>query len=658
MSKQQLEQLFDEAQSLLSKGAHTEAYKILKKLDQRVPNHPGILYSIGVCQSSAGNKTNAVETYKRVVKIHPSFIEAYNNMGLDLIELGRPTLAIDHFDAALNIRPDFKEAAINKASVLISLQRTAEALDVLDVLYKQHPQNPLVLSNLGKIFAINQKRIQALEFFETALQHSPNNSEILEGKLMVLVNLQRWEDLLEAANQALANKPDHQAARLSKIVANLQLNNWSEPESKNVQAMMLEPLYYLYLCTSLKLQVDNARAYSKQFEKVPTTSLPPPKSATKIRVGYFSCDFREHPIAHLTAGLYEAHDKNRFEIYCYAIEPTNPPESPIRQRIKDGCDHFLSVGEQSDQVIIDMARAHNLDIAIDLTGYTEGARIEIFSQRVAPIQISYLGFPGSSGATFIDYIIGDPVVTPEVLRDCYSEKVIVLPDCFQCNDQFRRIGQTLGRVEYGLPENAFVLACFNLAAKINEELFSCWMRLLQAIPDAVLWLAPALSAQIKNLDNEAIRQGIDPQRLIFASRLPYDAHLARYAHADIVLDTFPFNGGTTTSDALWGGAPVVTRIGETYSSRMSASLLTALGLPELITTSVQEYEALVLRLSVDRKALADIRRQLANNRLIYPIFDTVRFTKNLERAFEIIVEHHRAGLIPQHIEIASGSSVA
>ena len=651
MSEQQLEQLYGEAQSLLAKGAHTEAYKILKKLDQRVPNHPGILYLIGVCQSIVGNKTNAVQTYKRVINLHPNFIEAYNNMGLDLIKLGQSKLAIEQFDIALKISPDFTEATLNKAAALISLRNIQAAIDLLDALYQRLPNDPLVLSNLGKAFCLAQKHQQALNFFDAALQVAPNNQDILEGKLLALMALQQWADLLTTAKQALSINVDHKPSQHAKIAARLHLNDWSAEEPTDDEAFELNPLIYLYLCRSLKQQEKNARAYTNKLAVGTNNPLPPVEQVPKIRVGYFSCDFREHPIAYLTAGLYEAHDRDKFEIYCYATEGGPPPSSPIRQRIKDGCDHFLTVGELPDAAIVHLARSHHLDIAIDLTGYTDGARPQIFAERVAPVQISYLGFPGSSGAGYIDYTIGDSVITPMQLRDSYSERIIIMPDCFQSNDQARRIAPPQEPTTYGLPPSAFVLACFNQHAKISPTFFSCWMRLLKAIPNAILWLAPAPQEQIANLNNEAAHRGVEPARLIFGSRLPYDEHLARYALADIVLDTFPFNGGTTTSDALWGGAPVVTCTGETYASRMSASLLSAINLPELITDSLEAYEALVLQLASDRSALAEIRNKLAANRLSCPIFDTAKFTQHLEEAFRMAVARQRAGLTPQHLEV-------
>ena len=370
----------------------------------------------------------------------------------------------------------------------------------------------------------------------------------------------------------------------------------------------------------------------------------------KIRIGYFSADFHNHATGYLMAELFELHDKNQFELVGFSFGPMVNDE--MRQRLEKSFDQFIEVDNKSDMEIAQLSRGLNIDIAIDLKGFTQDSRTGIFANRAAPIQVNYLGYPGTMGANYVDYIIADKTIIPIESQSCYSEKVVYLPNSYQVNDRKRLISEKqFTRQELGLSENDFVFCCFNNNYKILPATFDGWMRILKSVDGSVLWLFKDNPWAAENLKKEAQKQGIDGQRLVFAERMPLPDHLARHRQADLFLDTLPYNAHTTTSDALWTGLPVLTLIGQSFASRVAASLLNALGLPELITNTQEEYEILAIELAKNPRQLAEIKLKLANNRFTAPLFDTPLFTKNLEAGYIKMYEIYQNNLQPEHILI-------
>ena len=363
-------------------------------------------------------------------------------------------------------------------------------------------------------------------------------------------------------------------------------------------------------------------------------------------MAYLSADFHDHPVAYLTAGLFEHHDRSRFEITALSFGPDQA--SPTRDRIKGAVEHFIDVRSQSDQDIAELIRRLEIDIVIDLMGLTRHSRVGVLARRSAPIQVNYLGYSGTTGANYIDYILADATVIPEEHCAFYTEQVVWLPDCYLVNDDRRAICErTPSRGECGLPEDGFVFCCFNNPGKLAPATFQVWMRLLNATPDSVLWLSKADPTVQANLRREAERCGVSAQRLIFAPRMPDVAdHLARQRQADLFLDTLPYNAHTTACDALWAGVPVVTCLGTTFVGRVAASLLKAVGLDELITHSLQDYEALALKLAHDPAYLASLRDKLARNRDTFPLFDTERSTRQIEAAYTTMWQCYQRGEPP------------
>ena len=370
-----------------------------------------------------------------------------------------------------------------------------------------------------------------------------------------------------------------------------------------------------------------------------------------MRIAYFSPDFREHPTSRLIAELIESHDRTRFEVLGFAFGPETDDEA--RQRLALAFDRFLDVDKASNRDVAALARSLEVDIAIDLGGFTHNSRAAVFALRAAPLQVNYLGYLGTMGADYMDYIVADSTVISPTSADSFAEKVIYMPDSFQVNDQQRRIADRLfTRAELGLPPVGFVFCCFNTSYKIMPATFASWMRILMRVPLSVLWLVAGNEEVEHHLRAYASRHGIDPRRLIFAPRLAPPEYLARYRTADLFLDTLPYNAGATASDALWAGLPVLTLLGEAFAGRVAASLLRAVGSPELVTTSRQEYEDLAVELAANSGKLARLRARLAAQGHASPLFDTTRFTHKLEAAYRAIDDRYREGLPPDHIHVA------
>ncbi|HEY2591267.1 MAG TPA: hypothetical protein VGI35_06715, partial [Steroidobacteraceae bacterium] len=412
---------------------------------------------------------------------------------------------------------------------------------------------------------------------------------------------------------------------------------------------VLRPFAALSLFDSPSLQRKVAGIWARETCR-PAKRLGPVRRHRwheKVRVGYFSADFRNHAVSILAAELFERHDRRRFELTAFAVGPDIRDE--VRTRVEAAFDRFIPAFDRSDEEVAALARHLEIDIAVDLGGYTQHARPGIFARRAAPIQVGYLGYLGTMGADFMDYLIADQIIVPPERRRHYAEKIAYLSS-YQVNDSKRHAAaRAFSRAELGLPSTGFVFCCFNANYKINPEMFASWMRILTAVPGSVLFLLGGSPAAERNLREHAERSGMEPARLVFGGKLPYADYLARYRAADLFLDTLPYNAGTTASDALWMGLPVLTCAGEAFSARMGASLLTAVGLPELITVDRSHYERLAVELATRPDALAAIGRRLEEARSGAALFDTTRFTGELEALYERMYRRHHLGLLPEHL---------
>ena len=467
----------------------------------------------------------------------------------------------------------------------------------------------------------------------------------------------KLEEAIEAYNKALAIKPDYESTRTQKLHQQAHICDWSSI-AKDIEGLprlgttkeLVSPFSVLSLEDSPERHRIRSEIYAAATcpqRPIPTWTRPLQKPE-RLRIGYFSADFHDFPGMYLMAGLLEKHDRTKFEISAFSYGPDK--DDPMRKRIINAVDHFIDIRTADTSTVIDLARQKKIDVAIHRNGYTKNSRTELFASGLAPIQINYLGYPGTLGADFIDYIVADPVIIPDDIRRHYSEQIIYLPNTYQPNDDNRTISdQTITREEMGIPNCAFVFCCFNQNYKISPIEFDIWMRLLGKVEGSVLWLLKSNKWAEQNLKQQAEARGVIAERIIFAERMPQAEHLARHRLADLFLDTFNYNAHTTTSDALWAGLPVVTKMGQGFAARVAGSLLNAIGLPELVTTTKQDYEELILELATNPAKLAKVKDKLATNRLTQPLFNTELYTKHLENGYQQAYQNYFDGKSPKTI---------
>jgi protein O-GlcNAc transferase len=691
----------DDAEALINKGStfidiknYVLALEVLEKATQIRPDIPEAWSNKGIALNNLNLYQESISAYNEAIKLAPSYHEAWSNKGVTLNELKRYDEAITHYDKALSLKPDYAEAWSNKGVTLDELKRFDEAITHYDKALSLKPDYAEAWSNKGVTLNELKRYDEAITHYDKALSLKPDYAEAWSNKGVTLDELKRFDEAITHYDKALSLKPDYAEAWSNKGVTLNELKRYDEAITHYDKALSLKPnidwaagdllhtkmkiCSWLGLAESLKdiskkvvanekvaapfsllALNDDALLHKKSseiyiqsrypFNPVLGPILKRPESQ-KIRVGYFSADFHNHATGYLMAELFELHDKSQFELVGFSFGPIANDE--MRQRLEKSFDQLIEVGRKSDVEVAKLSRDLNIDIAVDLKGFTEDARTGIFSYRAAPIQVNYLGYPGTMGADYIDYIIADKTLITLDAQSSYSEKVVYLPNSYQVNDRKRAISEKqFTRHELGLPEDGFVFCCFNNNFKILPATFASWMRILKAVEGSVLWLLQDNSWAVENLKKEAEKQGITADRLVFAERLPLTEHLARHRQADLFLDTFPYNAHTTTSDALWAGLPVLTLMGRSFASRVAASLLNAIGLPELITSTQEEYGALAIELALHPKKLADAKLKLANNRMTTPLFDTPLFAKNLEAAYIKMHAQYFEDLLPECINL-------
>jgi predicted O-linked N-acetylglucosamine transferase (SPINDLY family) len=546
-------------------------------------------------------------------------------------------------------------ALVNAAKAHFDAGRFQEALRLMHTAVSAEPNSPQLWNNCGTVLALMRHFEDAEESFSRALTLAPDFLSALLNRAQARMQLRRYADAARDYEALLALNPDVPFARGALLRAKLQACDWqglpeqwqSAREEMRAGKPVLTPMVATALCEEPEDQLLASRILaSVRFSARTPFWTGERYRHERIRLAYVSADFHAHATAALTAGLFENHDKTRFE--TFAISFGRHDGSAMRKRVESAFEHFLDVQDKSDLAIAQLIRESEIDIAVDLKGYTDDSRPGIFAHRPAPLQASFLGFPATMGGSYIDYIIADAVVIPPEDRVHYSEKVVHLPHSYQPNDRAReRPAASRTRAEAGLPDDGFVFCCFNNVYKITPGVFAVWMRLLRDVPGSVLWLLEDNDTAMRNLKREAGGHGIEPERLIFAPRATPEAHLARHRLADLFLDTAPYNAHTTASDALWMGLPLVTCAGRTFPSRVAAGLLRAVGLPELVTSSAVEYEDLARALAHDPERLASLKTKLEKNRETAPLFDTARYTRNLESALLTMWERHQRGDPPE-----------
>lgn len=620
------------------------------EIDEREPmahNNLGLVYQ------QLGRLDDALPCFDRAIEQDAANALAWNNRGLIHHDQKRFTEAVTDFGEAIRLRPDFFEAHFNRSKTLLAQQRFAEALSACESAISLQPQVAAAHALCGSVLRSLKRPAEALQCWDRALALNPDFVEVYCNQSAALHDLRRYEDELLSLDRAMALKPDTPYLRGDWLHARMQCGNWDDfaairnriERDVDQGLRVIDPFALMTIDSNAARLQRCAATFSQDRSPASTARLwqGTRYGHDRIRVAYVSADYRDHPTSHLFAGVLERHDRARFEVTGIYIGP--PTADVWHARMRSACEQFHEASTLGDLEIAQLIRSLEIDVLVDLMGHTAHARTGVYAYRPAPVQVHYLAFPGTMAAPYIDYVVADPVLIPPAQRPFYSEKIAYLPHSYQPNDATKVIaGTTPERARLGLPHDAFVFCSFNGTFKITPDDFDVWMRVLTAVPRSVLWLMAGPPRVESALRSEASRRGVAAERLVFAPKLPLADHLARHRCADLFLDTRHYNAHTTASDALWAGLPLLTCAGESFASRVAASLLTAVGLPELITTRVDAYESLAITLATQPDRLRGIREQLARQRMTCPLFDTALYTRHLENAFTAMHQRHVAGL--------------
>jgi protein O-GlcNAc transferase len=622
-----------------------------------LPNYPDAHSNRGNVLADLERYEEALTAYNKAVALAPTHDSAHLGRGNVFWGLERRDDALSAYDRAIALNPNLVEAWLARGELLTELGRHNEALASFDRARQLKPDSAEPWLDCGNSLLTLRRHEEAFGAYERALALMPDLPAALLGRANVFVEFKRFAEAFAAYDRALSLDPELAWRFVAghRLFTKLSICDWDglDADIAYLLSMLREGKTVSYPFPALS--VPSTPADQLLCAKFAIAELPPARPVwngelyahDRIRVAYLSSDLREHAVAHLTAGLFEHHDKSRFETTAISFDAER--DSATGRRVKAAFDRFIDAPTQSDDEVAALIRQLEIDIVVDLNGFTRNSRLGVFARRPAPIQVNYLGYAGTMGADFYDYIIADETVIPKEHTEFYSEKVVRLPGSFMANDDKRAIAERVpSRAELQLPENGFVFCSFNQSYKIEPTMFDVWMRLLTAVDGSVLWLKDNDPVATANLRREAERRGVASERLVFAPSLPDVAdHLSRQRQADLFVDTLYYDAHTTAADALWAGLPVVTCLGGAFAGRVASSLLRAVGLPELVTQSLTDYEALALKLAREPALLASTRSKLAENRGTMPLFDTARFTRGIEHAYTTMWQRAQRGELPE-----------
>jgi predicted O-linked N-acetylglucosamine transferase (SPINDLY family) len=623
------------------------------------PGNPELHYNRGNALYALGRIEEALAAYDRAVMLAPGFAPAWNNRGNAMKALGRLPDAIASYDRVLRLDPLAVPVRRNRADLLLQMERFGEALAAYIAVLHQAPDMAEAWLGRGDALRAQGRIEEALACYGQAATRQPGMAQAWH-RLALLEWLERGAlgPAMAHLEKALALDPNLPHAEGLLLHLKLMASDWAGlgdsmariEEGVRAGKPVAEPFAFLMVSQSPAELLACARDFcARAFPPQPPVARPPRPPRAKIRLGYVSGEFHDQATAHLAAGLYERHDRSQFEVIAFDNGPDDG--SPMRRRLEAAFDRMIDIRALPGQAAAERVAAEGIDILVNLNGWFGRHRADLFARRPAPVCVNYLGFPGSMGAPYMDYLIADRIVVPEGERRFCSEQVVWLPHSYQVNDDRRKIAASPGRADCGLPQEAFVFCNFNTSYKLHPDMFGRWLRLLAALPQSVLWLLESNGLMAANLRREAASRGIAPDRLVFAPFAPSADNLARLALADLGLDGLPVGAHTGASDLLWAGVPLLTCRGAAFSGRVAASLNTAIGLPELIAESLDDYEALALALARDPPRLAGLRARLAANRATAPLFDTARTTRHLESAYRTMWERFAAGDKPQGFSV-------
>ena len=655
--QEQARALFFEALDFLAREDYAAAEEKLRRAHSLVPERVSVLTNLSAALLRQGKIAESATYAERSVALDPRNAEGWLNLAQCRRKAGALAQALEYCERSVTLKPDYAEAWSTHGAALLDLQRSQEALASCDKALALQPDHSDAWCNRGLALTGLQRFDEAITSYDRALALNPTAAQAWANRAVTLADLKRYDESLASYEKAitLGSAPYLLGDWLR---AKMQVCHWEgfEPACERTLAAVdagekaATPFSLLAIRSSPAQQRRCAEIYVRDVFPAIASPLTPRPRHDRIRLGYFSRDFQNHAMSYLMAGLFEHHDRARFELFAFSFGA--PAKDAMRRRVEAAFEHFIDVSTKTDDEICRLARSVEIDIAVDIKGLSGYSRTGIFARRAAPVQVNYLGYPGTMGAEYIDYLIADRMVVPPEQVSHYSEAVAWLPHTYWVNDSLRKIAaHTPSREQAGLPARGFVFCCFNNPAKITPDVFDIWVRLLLKVQGSVLWLLDHNAGATRNLRNEAEKRGVAADRLVFALPAEPSEHLARHRLADLVLDTFYYNAHTTASDALWAGLPVLTFPGEAFASRVGASLLQALGLPELIASSADEYESLALALATEPNRLSAIRKRLAANLRTHPLFDTARFTRHIEAAYAAMWQRHQRGLAPDQIEV-------
>jgi protein O-GlcNAc transferase len=654
--------------SLRALGTLDEARAEAEAVAHLAPDNAEAQFLLGNLRLTSGDRDGALRAFARALALRPDHLDTLVNLGVALRASNRRDEARLALLRALALQPGMASAHFNLGTLELDRGACEEAIRHYRAALENGGDAVGLHRSIGLAYLLRNDREAAIAEFQAALAVAPEDPDTLVGLGDALSQSRRMVDATDCFRRALATAPRHPQAIPRLFNQALQCCDWDEAQRLKpiVDALTDEalakgeaPAEAAFL--SLAHAEDPARhgAIARAMSALaarlagPPLILPKrPSGGRPIKLGYLSADFRNHAVSQLLVRTLELHDRSQFKVWAYSTGAED--RSALRERVRDGVDAFIDIRDLDHRAAAERIAKDEVDILIDLTLHTTGARLEISALRPAPIQMGWLGFPGSSGADYLDYLLTDKIVTPPDQAPHYSEKLAYLPETFQPNDDRQPIAPGRStRAEYGLPENGFVFCSFNQAYKIEPVLFDLWMALLRDLPDSVLWLHRINEVAPINLQREAAKRGVAPERLVFTDRPEKPVHLRRLALADLALDTRLYNGHTTSSDALWAGLPVLTMLGSHYAARVSASVLTAIGMPDLVATNLEGYRAIALKLARDPAALANMKARLARNRTTMPLFDSPRFARNLESVYRAVWTRREAGLAPDLIDLSA-----
>ena len=654
-------ELIGQAVQQLQQDNIEDAEKTIKKALRAQPNNFDALHIAGVIHATKGNVNEAVRSFKKAVDVDSSKPVARFNLAKTLSLAGNDLEAVKHYQPLTKMAPNNIDAWLGYAYSLTNLNRQNQALSCYEQVLKLNSESMPAWANRGILLTSLGKLRDAVNSFKKALEKGGENNAVLwDNYGTALYLMGDYDQAKPCFEKSMDMAPDLDFVFGNWLRCKMDLCDWSgineaftnlsDKIGENRKAS--SPFVVLATPLSAQKQLICAKLYSDEVapDNKQQYDFTKATSDDRITIGYFSADYHNHATTYLMAELFEKHDKSKFKLIAFSFGPNKQDE--MRQRVEAAFDQFIEVNEKTNEEIAALSRSLKVDIAVDLKGYTTDNRAAIFSHHAAPIQVNYLGYPGTMGAPYIDYIIADhELIDQESLAD-YSEKVIYMPDSYQVNDSTRHISTAeQSRSLHNLPESGFVFCCFNNSYKISSDVYEIWMRLLTKVPDSVLWLLTVNDTTKQNLLAEAKKKGIEQERIIFASLTTLPEHLARLRLADLFLDTFYYNAHTTGSDALWAGVPMLTLKGTTFASRVGASLLRSVGLPELITQTPEEYESLAYQLATQPEQLLSLRNKLEHNRKSAPLFNGTLFAKHLEEAYQQMHSKHLQKLPPENIDL-------